>query len=60
MGGQKILRSQWVINEEMLTASILCDALRDYLIDDNDRLLVTCLDDEDWDGFNLMVDPYTI
>lgn len=61
MGFQRLLYSQWVVRwtPANSSAAVIRDILRPY-IDPNDRLLVTCLDNADWAGLNLMVDPNTL
>ena len=56
---QRILLSQWVVRRINTDAANLRDYLRRF-IDSNDRILVTCLDSNDWAGWNLMVDPNTV
>ena len=56
---QRILLSQWVVRRINTDAANLRDYLRRF-IDSNDRILVTCLDRNDWAGWNLMVDPNTV
>ena len=53
IGATRVLSSQWVLRRET-TAPALRDHLRRY-VDPDDRLLVTCLDSDDWAGFNLLV-----
>lgn len=56
LGAQRILQSQWVVRRNGTTAGAIRDNLQ-ALIDANDRLLVTCLDSENWVSWNLMVNP---
>ena len=55
-GGQRILLSQWVARRTGTNAARLRDYIRRF-IDSNDRLMVTCLDDDDWAGWNLTNRP---
>ena len=55
MGAKRTMRSQWVVNSD-LTAKQLRDSLQEKFLDENDRLLVVCLDDGDWASFNLRID----
>ena len=60
LGAQRLLESQWIVRRTNTTATGIRDSLRPCIIDANDLLLVTCLDSQDWAGWNLMVDPNTV
>lgn len=55
-GARRLLQSQWIVRWDGATAATIRNIITQY-IDANDRLLVTCLDSDDWAGRNLMVDP---
>ena len=59
LGARRILYSQWVVKRYNTNAVGIRDFLRGF-IDSNDRLLVTCLDSNEWAGWNLLVDPNTL
>ena len=59
LGGHRILFSQWVMRRHGTSAPAIRDSLRPY-IRTGDRLLVTCLDNNDWAGWNLETDPNSI
>ncbi len=53
LGAERVLLSQWVTVRNNATAS----GIRDHVwavMDADDRLLVSCLDSDDWAGTNLM------
>jgi hypothetical protein len=53
-GGKRVLFSQWVVRLNNTS----CVAVRDWLwslMDSNDRLLVVCLDSNDWASMRSMV-----
>ena len=54
-GGKKVayLQSQWVFRRTNTDAARLRDHFKKFL-DNNDRLLVVCLNNTDWAGLNLM------
>lgn len=58
-GAKRVLFSQWVLRHYTATATQIRDWLWNHM-DRNDRLLVVCLDSNDWAGMNLMVDPNTL
>jgi hypothetical protein len=55
-GAKRVLLSQWVVRWNSTNAVTICEWVRTF-IDPNDRVLVACLDSNDWAGWNLMVDP---
>ena len=58
LGAQRILQSQWIVRRNT-SAQELNNFLWQYM-DQNDRLLVTCLDDGNWWQRNLRADPNRI
>ena len=59
LGAQQLLQSQWIVRQYNTNAASLRDLVGQY-IDANDRLLVTCLDSNDWASLRVMVDPNTV
>ena len=55
LGAQRILQSQWIVRRNT-SAQELNNFVWQYM-DQNDRLLVTCLDDGSWWHRNLRIDP---
>lgn len=53
LGGEHVLISQWLVTSPGTSAVELRDRLA-RCIDRQDRLLVTCIDELDWAGQNLM------
>ena len=51
-GAKRVLQSQWIFRRVRTTAAGLRDHFKQF-VDSNDRLLVTCLDSDDWAGWNL-------
>lgn len=58
-GASRLLQSQWIVRWNDTNAATVRDIIRAY-IDENDRLLVTCLDSNDWASRNTMVKPSTV
>lgn len=57
LGFCRVLASQWIVRWIAAgTAVAIRDILRPHL-DANDRLLVTSLENGDWAGYNLLVNP---
>ena len=50
---KKVLESQWVFRRINTNAENLRDYFRKF-IDENDRLLIVCLDNNNWSGWNLI------
>ena len=59
-GAQRLLESQWIVRRNNTNAAGIRDALRACIVDANDHLLVTCLDNENWASWNTMVNPNTV
>lgn len=59
IGAQRVLYSQWVVRRYETSAQGLANYLWRFM-DANDRLLVISLDNTEWWGMNLMVDPQQI
>lgn len=60
ISAKRTLLSEWCTTRRSNTSAA---KLRDWLgtfMDANDRLMVVCLDSNDWAGVNLMTDPNTI
>ena len=57
LGFRRVLQSQWVVRWIAAgTAVTIRDILRHH-VDANDRLLVTSLENGDWAGYTLLVNP---
>ena len=52
MKAEPVLDSQWIAKRTKTSVEKLRDHFK-KVIDSNDRLLVVCLDSDDWAGFNL-------
>ena len=58
-GAQPLLASQWIVRRDGTTAATIKNIIRGC-VDADDRLLVTCLDSNDWARWNTMADPNTV
>jgi hypothetical protein len=54
--GERVLASQWIVRATG-DAGALCSALRPFLADVDDRLLVMDRDGGDWASWNLRTSP---
>lgn len=54
MNAERVLQSQWVFERINTNAVGLRNHFKQF-IDSNDRLLITCLDSDDWASFNTMI-----